>query len=142
MTMSREDVVAMFERRDRAYNDFDAASLAADYAPGAVIVSPTAGTHVGPVAGEQALRGIFDALDTEVKTLSLVIDGNQVAQLLRMEGAHLGGLFGLPPSGKLFEWTGVFLYELREGKIVREQRIYDFTGMLLKIGVLKAKPAS
>jgi len=30
---------------------------------------------------------------------------------------------------------------LRNGKIVHERRIYDFTGLLVQIGVLKAKPA-
>ena len=30
---------------------------------------------------------------------------------------------------------------LRNGLIVHEKRIYDFTGFLMEIGVLKAKPA-
>jgi hypothetical protein len=34
----------------------------------------------------------------------------------------------------------VFLYELNGLTIVRERRIYDFTGMLVQIGALKAKP--
>jgi hypothetical protein len=28
-----------------------------------------------------------------------------------------------------------------DGAVVHERRIYDFTGMLVQIGVLKAKPA-
>jgi hypothetical protein len=35
----------------------------------------------------------------------------------------------------------VFFYQFENGKIVRERRIYDFTGLLVQIGVLKAKPA-
>jgi hypothetical protein len=34
----------------------------------------------------------------------------------------------------------VFLYELRDGLIVRDRRVYDFTSVLLQIGILKAKP--
>lgn len=34
----------------------------------------------------------------------------------------------------------VFLYELQDGTIVRERRIFDFTGLLVQIGILKAKP--
>jgi hypothetical protein len=37
--------------------------------------------------------------------------------------------------------SAVFFYELKHGRIVRERRIYDFTGMLVQIGILKAKPA-
>ena len=35
----------------------------------------------------------------------------------------------------------VLLHELQEGRIVREQRIYDFTVLLMQVGVLRAKPA-
>jgi hypothetical protein len=34
----------------------------------------------------------------------------------------------------------VMLGTFRDGLIVHEQRIDDFTGMLIQIGVLKAKP--
>jgi hypothetical protein len=34
----------------------------------------------------------------------------------------------------------VFVCTLDDGLVVHEQRIYDFTGMLMQIGVLKAKP--
>jgi hypothetical protein len=34
----------------------------------------------------------------------------------------------------------VFLYELKDEKIVHERRIYDFTGLLMQIGVLKVQP--
>ena len=47
---------------------------------------------------------------------------------------------GMPATGRPFHLAVVFLYELRDHKIVRERRIYDFTGLLLQIGVLKAKP--
>jgi len=36
---------------------------------------------------------------------------------------------------------GVFLYDLRDGRIAHERRIYDFTGLLIQAGLLKAKPA-
>ena len=48
---------------------------------------------------------------------------------------------GLPPSGRSFRYAAVFLYELKDRQIVRERRISDFTGLLVQIGVLKAKPA-
>ena len=33
-----------------------------------------------------------------------------------------------------------FLYVVRDGLIARERRIYDFTGLLIQVGTLKAKP--
>jgi hypothetical protein len=35
----------------------------------------------------------------------------------------------------------VFLFIFADGKIAREIRVYDFAGLLLQLGVLKAKPA-
>ena len=33
------------------------------------------------------------------------------------------------------------LYRLDDGLIAEERRIYDFTGLLMQVGVLKGKPA-
>jgi hypothetical protein len=47
---------------------------------------------------------------------------------------------GVSASGKPFHLTVAFLYELKDRRIVRERRIYDFTGLLVQVGLLKAKP--
>ena len=141
-TMTREEIVALFDRRQAAYDSLDAVTLAKDYADDCVIDSPTGGTHSGRVAAEKVLDAVFDAfLDMKIRTESLIIDGNHVSQLLSMEGTNMGGFLGLPPSGKPFHISMVFLYELKDGRIWRERRIYDFTGLLTQIGVLKTKPA-
>jgi steroid delta-isomerase-like uncharacterized protein len=140
--MTRDEIAALFARREEAFNRKDAAALGADYADDAVIDSPTAGIHQGPEAARQAYDAIFHAFADNVRrTEALVIEGDHVAQVLTIEGTNLGGLMGLPPSGKHFRMPAVFLYDLRGDKIVRERRIYDFTGMLVQIGVLKARPA-
>ena len=141
-TMTREEVVAFFKRRYEAYEDLDAAALASDYAVDAVIESPTAGVHRGRDAAEKALRVVFSAfLDMTIVVDELIIDGNRVATVLSIEGTHIGEFLGLEPTGKRFTMPAAFFYELDGGQIVRERRIYDFTGMLVQIGVLKAKPA-
>jgi predicted ester cyclase len=139
--MTRDEIVAFFERREELYDDLDAAGLAADYTDDAVIESPMAGVHRGPPAAEHTLKAAFSAfLDRTMKTEALIIDGDRVAQALAVEGTHIGEFMGLPPTGKSFRFHAVFLYELRNRKIVHERRIYDFTGLLMQIGVLKAKP--
>lgn len=140
--MTRDEITAMFARREQAFEQRDAAALAADYSDNAVIYSPTAGVHQGPEAAKQAFDVIFHAFgDQRRRVEALMVDGDHVAQVMTIEGTNLGGLMGLPPSGKHFRLPAVFLYDLRGSKIVRERRIYDFTGMLVQIGVLKARPA-
>jgi predicted ester cyclase len=139
--MTRDEIVAFIERRQQLYDDFDAAGLAADYADDVVVQSPMAGTHTGRPAAEQAWRATFGAfMDLTMRTDALLIDGDQVAHVVSIEGAHMGEVMSMPATGKPFHLAVVFLYELRDHKIVRERRIYDFTGLLLQIGVLKAKP--
>jgi steroid delta-isomerase-like uncharacterized protein len=139
--MTRAEIEALFDRRQGAFDNLDAAALAADYADECIVDSPLGGTHTGQAAVKQVYQAVFDAfLDQKVRTDSLVIDGNQVAQALTIEGTNIGGFLGVPASGKPFRLAAVFLYELKDGRIVRERRIYDFTGMLTQIGVLKTKP--
>jgi steroid delta-isomerase-like uncharacterized protein len=139
--MTREEIVAFFDRRQAAFDNLDVAALGADYAPDCVVDSPTGGTHHGQAAAQLVLDAWLRAfLDLKVRIEGQVIDGSQVAQILHFEGTHIGEFLGLPPTGKPFRINAVFVYEVRGRQIVRERRIYDFTGMLLQIGVLKAKP--
>ena len=138
--MTRDEIVTMFARRQEAYDDLDAAALAADYADDVVIESPMSGKH-GKVDAERYLRAFFDAfMDLKATWEPPVIDGQHVAVIGMCEGTNMGGFMGVPPSGRGFKLQTVMMFELKGRKIVREQRIYDFTGMLVQVGILKAKP--
>jgi len=139
--MTREEVETFFARRQQAYDSLDAAALAADYADDCVVESPMAGRIEGRATVEQVFRSLFETfVDLRVTTERLIIDGDQVAQVLSREGTDIGGFMGLAATGKSFRVPAVFLFELKDRKIARERRIYDFTGVLVQIGVLKAKP--
>ena len=139
--MTRDEIVAMFARRQEAHEEMDSAALGADYADEAVIYSPVGGVHQGRDAA-RTFQTLFTAFaDHQRRVESLIIDGDRVAEVVTLEGTNLGGLMGLPPSGKHFRMPAVFLYDLRGDKIVRERRMYDCTGLLVQIGILKTKPA-
>ena len=139
--MTRNEIAAIFERRLMAYDNQDAGALAADYTVDCVIESPSGGVHHGRAAAEQILRSVIDAFDVKMHQDALLIDGDSVAQVLTIEGTDEGQFLGLPPTGKSFRVPAVFLYDLKDGQIARERRIYDFTGVLIQVGLLKAKPA-
>jgi steroid delta-isomerase-like uncharacterized protein len=139
--MTRAEIEAMFRRRLEAYARQDVAALTRDYAPDCTIESPTGGVHRGPAAAAQVLQTVFDALDVQVHEDTLLIDGDSAAHVVTLEGTDSGEFLGLPPTGKSFRIPAVFLYDFREEQIARERRIYDFTGLLVQIGLLKAKPA-
>jgi hypothetical protein len=46
----------------------------------------------------------------------------------------------MPATGRRIERTMAY-FTLHDGLIAQERRVYDFTSMLMQLGVLKAKPA-
>jgi steroid delta-isomerase-like uncharacterized protein len=139
---SRTSIEAFFARRQEALDNLDAAALSLDYVEDCVVESPAAGGILnGRDQVERARRSFFESFpDLKFTTERLLIDGNQVVQITTMEGTDIGGFMGLEPKGRSFKVPAVYFYELRDGLIARERRIYDFTGMLVQVGVLKAKP--
>lgn len=140
--LTREEMTALFDRRQEAFDSMDADALSGDYSDDCLVESPMSGTLRGAVAVDRARRAFFEAFpDLKLRTERLVIDGNTVVQVATLEGTDIGGFMGLDPSGRSFKAPAVYIYEFRDRKIARESRIYDFTGVLIQIGLLKAKPA-
>jgi anti-sigma B factor antagonist len=139
--MTREETTALFARRQDALNRHDVAGLATLFAENCVVESPTAG---GVVQGLPTVEAIHRAWvtgfpDVVFATEDLLIDGDRVAWIVRAAGTDTGGFMGFPPTGRAFEVPMVLLATLDDRHIVHERRIYDFTGMLVQIGILKAK---
>lgn len=140
--MTREEIVDLFRRREAAMNDHDVETIAELYAEDAVVESPLGGTHQGRAAVAAVASAFFEAFsDATVTTDDLIIDGDRVVHVFTMSGTDTGGLMGMEPSGKPALVPMVFVYRVANGLITHERRIYDFTGLLVQIGVLKAKPA-
>jgi steroid delta-isomerase-like uncharacterized protein len=140
--LTRDELTALFARRQDAFDNMNADALSRDYADDCVVESPAAGTLLGAAAVDRARRAWFETFpDLTYRTERLIIEGAHVVQLLTIEGTDIGGFMGIAPSGKSFKAPAVFVHEFRDRKIAREMRIYDFTGVLVQIGLLKAKPA-
>ena len=140
--MTRGEIVAMFDRHREALINHDARAAAADHADECVLESPMAGTVRGRAAVEQIARAFFTAFpDITSQRDALVIDDDRVVEVETLSGTDTGGFMGMPPTHKAFAVPVVRIYTVRDGQIVHERRIYDFTGLLVQIGMLKAKPA-
>jgi steroid delta-isomerase-like uncharacterized protein len=140
--MTREEIMAIFMRREAAWRAHDAAALAADHAPDAIVISPTGGLLEGREDIERVYRVWFTAFpDLDFTERDVLIDGDRVVLVSTVKGTHAGDFFGLPASGRQVKAMCAFVYTLRDGVIVHEKRILDFTGVLIQVGVLKAKPA-
>jgi steroid delta-isomerase-like uncharacterized protein len=141
--MNRESIVALFERRTEAWRRHDTAALAADHAESSVAESPLQGR----LEGRKRIEEGYDYWTRSFPDLTftvrdLVIDGNRVVQFFSVRGTQSAPFGGIPATGRRIDFSGVCLFTIGpDGLFVREQRLYDVSGVLMQLGVLKMKDA-
>ena len=140
--MTHDEITAFFTRRYEAWRKLDAVALAADYAADATVDSPLAG---GSATGREAIEKLYVTYfaafpDFTLEQEMMLIDGDSVAQLVRVTGTDSGGFMGMSPTRRKITFRCGLFHTMRDGLIVRERRVYDFTGLLIQVGLLKAKP--
>lgn len=141
--MTRDEILALLGRRNAGWAARDAGALADLHAPDGTVQSPTGGLLKGRSEIERVYRIWLTAFpDIVWQVQDVIIDGDRVAVLAKLIGTHAGEFFGLPAAGRHVEVEVVGLMTLADGLIVHERRIYDFTGLLVQTGVLRAKPVS
>jgi steroid delta-isomerase-like uncharacterized protein len=140
--MSRQDIVALFERRNAAWAAKDAHALAQLHAEHGSVASPTGGVLEGRKEIERIYQVWLSAFpDIQVKVEDVIIDGNRAVELAHLTGTHAGEFFGVSPTGRRVAVATASVVTIENGEIAHERRILDFTGVLVQVGVLKAKPA-
>jgi steroid delta-isomerase-like uncharacterized protein len=136
------DIQAVLDSRLAAWSQRDPAALAAGYAEDALVTSPMFPHAQGRDAIERSFASLFRVFpDWEVVLEESCINGNRVMQPCRIRATHRGEFMGIAGTGRRIEFDCVLILDFRDGLIQRERRIYDFTGMLIQIGVLRGKPA-
>ena len=120
------------------------AKISACYAEKCEVVSPIFSTLHSRAEVEKSFADLVKALALlRIRMDEAVIsseDPPRAAIVLNMQSTHIGEMFGMPGTGKKIERTIAFFLTLKDDVIVREQRIYDFTSLLVELGVLKVKP--
>jgi steroid delta-isomerase-like uncharacterized protein len=132
----------LFARRAGAWAERDPKALAATYADDGAINSPMFPHADGREAIEESFEKLFRVFpDWEITLEDPCISGNRAMQLCKVKATQRGEFMGIPGTGRRLEFDGVLIYDLSDGLIRRERRIYDFTGVLIQLGVLRGKPA-
>jgi steroid delta-isomerase-like uncharacterized protein len=141
--MTRDETQRFFDRRVDAWRQRDIDALGLMHTEDGVVESPFAGSVTGRAAIENAYRAFWNSFpDAAIEQSDLVVDGNRAVQIVTLSGTNTGGFTGMTPTGRRFTFPAVLICTMRDGCIAHEKRVYDFTGLLTQIGVLKAKPAS
>lgn len=140
--MSRDEIEALVARRQLAWDAHDARALTEDHTDDCVVESPLGG---GPTRGHEAIERLYATYfraftDLKLEGTDLLIDGQRAALFATVSGTDQGGFMGMAPTKRPIRISVVFMYQFEHGRIALERRIYDFTGLLVQVGVLKAKP--
>lgn len=139
--MTHDEMLDLCGKWQHAFDARDLTALAALYDEAATLESPIAGVAIGRDAVVDASKGLFGAFPDVTLTIEApLIDGDRAAIVAEASGMHVGHFMGIAPTDKRFQFRLVFLIDVRDGRIVRDRRIYDSTGLLVQVGVLKAKP--
>jgi steroid delta-isomerase-like uncharacterized protein len=140
--VTREQIVAVLNTMQRAWNSRDSVGLGAAHTDDGVVYSPIFGEVRGRAAIEQSYRDLFTAFaDWTFEPHELIVDGDRAAQMFAVSATHTSELFGVPATHRRFRIHGVLIFDFEDGKVGVERRLYDFTGLLVQMGVVKAKPA-
>ena len=71
--------------------------------------------------------------DTHFKITHVFADKKYAAVRYEVTGKHVGEAFGVPGSGRLFSATGINVYEMEKGKIVRTWPELDLMAIIRQI---------
>jgi len=140
--MTRDDLHSIAERYLEVWKRHDAAGVALFHAPDSIAESPMYATLRGRKAIEHAAGAFLTSFpDLMLEGDAQVIDPPNVAMFLSANATHTSDFFGLPGTNRHIDFRVAWLFRLNaDGLIAYERRIYDFTGVLLQLGVLRAKP--
>ena len=140
--MTHDEIQLAVDRFAQAWGEEDLEALLACYDTHAEVISPLLHTLKGIDAIDASHQNLFHAFTgASIEIHDIVIDAEdqRAVLVLTTHATHTGEIFGFEPSGRRTATQMAFVFHFKDGRIIAERRLYDFTGFLMQIGVLKAK---
>jgi len=113
---ANKDIVRKYQD---AYNnqDYDALDevVAADVSTPNMISSVPRGLEGAKHVHQKTVTGMPD-YHTAIE--DLIAEGDKVVARVRITGTHTGDFYGIPPTGKHIDLSGVYIVRIADGKIV------------------------
>jgi predicted ester cyclase len=141
--MTRDAIGMLVARHKEGYARRDVDLLVDTHAPHATFESPA----YGVVQGRDAIRDIFRYWYTAFPDMlltweSALIDPPRASWFWTLDGTAAGQFFGEVKVGSKVHMIGASECECGEEGIVAIRHVFDFSGALVRTGVMKMKPSS
>jgi len=100
-------------------------------------------SEAGEVRGADRIKGEIEYFHNAVTDLAYTIEdqiaeGDKVVTRYTLSGTHRGEFFGVAPTGKRIEMSGIQIdrFDEESGKIVEEWPEYDLLGAMKQMGAV------
>ncbi|MDO4179997.1 MAG: ester cyclase [Bacteroidales bacterium] len=112
---------------------------------GESVISPDvifyAPTSPDPLHGIEGYFAVLDMMrgampDVQWTVEETIAEADKIMVRFTMKGTQTQPFMGMPATGKKVEVTAMNIYQLRDGKIIREHGLPDLFSMLNQLGVL------
>jgi len=139
--MTNDQIAAFIGRHTTAWNQRDPIVLSSGHTAGGVVLSPMFHRVEGRPQIRRTYSDLFAAFpDWELRYDEPIVAGNRVAVFFSVGATHQGDFMGIPGSGRRCVFEGVSLFLLSPDLLIEEERrVYDFTGLLVQLGVLRVR---
>lgn len=116
-----------------------------DTSIGEKIISPDvifyAPTSSEPLHGFKGYTDVLDMMrgampDVRWIVEEMIAEGDKIMVRFTMSGTQTCPFLGVPATGKSVKVTAMNIYELKDGKIIREHGLPDLFSMLMQLGIL------
>jgi hypothetical protein len=142
--MTRADIERLLQQHRDGFVQRDPVALAAGHLEEGTFESTATRVVRGRPAIEAVYRNWFAAFPDLMLhwDSSLIDEGQQRAMFFwTLTGTHRGVFFGIQGSGLQVSTEGAADFRFERGGILSVRHVFDFTGLLVAAGVLKARPA-
>jgi steroid delta-isomerase-like uncharacterized protein len=138
--MSAEENKALIRRLFETLNRGDLHALDELVAPDFVHCNPA---DPALPRGPEGLRRLYSRWlaafpDGEQTIEDQLAEGDKVVTRWRFRGTQQGELFGIAPTRKAVEFTGIFIDRVADGRLVEHWDEADILGVLQQLGALPA----
>ncbi len=141
--MTSDLIAAFMSRHAAAWNERDPSALSSHHAVNGVVLSPMFHRVEGRPQILHSYTDLFASFpDWQMRYDEPIESGNRLAVSFTVTATHEGEFMGLPGSGRRCAFEAVSLFRMSpEFLIDEERRFYDFTGLLMQLGVLRVRVA-
>ena len=140
--MTRSAIADLLVRQQDGFGRRDAEALASLHAPDGTFESPAHGLVTGRDAIREVYRYWYVAFPDFLLTWeSALIDPPRASYFWSFTGTAAGPFFGDAKVGSKVTMIGASELVCGEEGIIAIRHVFDFSGTLMRTGVLKVKPA-